>query len=1182
MKKYGFMICALLALCFNACQTRFEEDFFSGPDQSVLTATIGSEGETKSSLSPSEEGVYGITWSDDDVIGVFIDGAAKPMPFTLTGGSGSKTATFSGYGSGDSYVGFYPFSSVESLEGETVRISLPAEQDYARGSFGIGAYPMVAVSPSDELPFKAVASIFRLSLTGHHTVNRIVFRSNDPAVKVCGPATVSLSNTEAPVLSMSSEGLDSLVLNIGEVILDSDEATDFCFVLPPQDYKGGFSVRVYTSTGYMDKKYPSDFRMERSRVHSANTIKVKLTSGVETSSGLAGNGSAKDPFLVSSLEDLMLVREAVNTEAGVIKGSDGIAVEARNAHYLLTTDLDLSRMCGKESGKDWVPVGRVIQWGGRGFEGTFDGGGHVVSNLYSGGGENGMWTGFFGYIEKATVRNLTVVGEVTGGIYTGLLAGEALSCTVENCVTKGRVTGMSYYGGGLMGMVSSSEVSYCINEADVIGDKYSGGLMGYSNFGNYVLYCTNKGNVSCSGDEVGGLSGYMDAAKHINCINYGSVEGSSCVGGIGGHLRQGAKVFNSVNYGDVKGKEFVGGIAGFVSNYATSYQGAGTVANCINLAGVSMTTGRYAGMIAGYLGMEEEYTPIEGEPLEYAWAKNCYWLAGRGTYSAAGGGPGESEGNFQLTDAQMKGAPYDGVLYTASNGASFNLLIDALNAGAFEWSKNRNAIQGGDKRERFPLAGWFYPSSGSYPAHSDLEAQIPGKEEPVFELSDKEFEFIVKGGEFQVEVTSSHDYSVASKPSWVSTGAVKQDANRPHTHRHSFTVAANNTGAERSGVIEFTNSEGMSRKVKVKQKAPYLTISATEFSVSSAGGSRRISIKSSIDWTADAESDWFRLTPASGSGDGAVSVIVDRNSLSVARSGSFEIAAADGSVRYTVSLIQSGNTGEGVGNWEELPFYHQSLVFRFTATWCTWCPYMNKAILRAQELYPDKIQQLALHCGGSDLQFDPAQTLMGTFKSNAYPTGIVDGRIHVNNGVETDEYALEYIAAVRETEEVYGTSSGLALSSVSSGQRVTVNVDAYFKVAGDYKVTVLLLEDGVVHYQENGGKDYVHDNLVRAAATDILGEPFRISRDLSHRAFSFTATVPDGCDMDNMRVFAYIQKSFGRAERIQTEDYGDYYVDNCATAPLGGTLKLRLVGDDGGGGGGESGNEEISTGDEIR
>jgi hypothetical protein len=77
--------------------------------------------------------------------------------------------------------------------------------------------------------------------------------------------------------------------------------------------------------------------------------------------------------------------------------------------------------------------------------------------------------------------------------------------------------------------------------------------------------------------------------------------------------------------------------------------------------------------------------------------------------------------------------------------------------------------------------------------------------------------------------------------------------------------------------------------------------------------------------------------------------------------------------------------------------------------------------------------------------------------------------------------------------------------------------------------------------------------------------------------------VPNGAKVEKLRVFAYIQKAFGSLQKIQTEDYGDYYVDNCATAPVGSQLLLRLVGDESGGSGGSgNGNEEIGTGDEIR
>ncbi len=1180
MRKYGFMVCALLAMCFNACQMQLEEGFPVDSGFKVLTATTGSGMDTKSSLSPMEEGVSGILWSDNDIIGVFIDGNAKPAPFCIDEGAGTRTATFRGYGSGDSYVGFYPCNEVEALDGETLRMDFPVEQAYVPGSFGEGAYPMVAVSSSDELPFKAVASVFKFSLTGHHTVTRIVFRPNDPSIKVSGPATVSLANPNAPVMEVSSEGADSLFIDTGRLVLDDEEATDFHFVLPARNYKGGFTVRVYTTTGYMDKSYRSDFRMERSKVHPAGVVKVALTSGQESSSTLAGLGTAEDPFRISSLGDLLLLRDAVNTENGTIKRSDGVSILAGSASYLLTKDLDLSPLCSKTKGISWIPIGGN-EATSPGFSGVFDGGGHVISNLFS---EGGNYASLFGRLNKATVRNLTVSGDISGIFYVGLLAGFSTDSTLEYCVSKGSVRGSEWYIGGLVGMSYSTNLSYCSNEAEVIGRSESGGIVGRGNSANYMLYCTNYGKITVSETSAGGLAGTLDMERLINCTNYGSVEGRDRVGGIAGFISQGAKIFNSVNYGEVKGEDFVGGLAGMVSCVATAYMGPATVANSINFAKVRMIGGRFGGMIAGFLGVPDNEKPLPGEPLDAAWAKNNYWLASEGSLSAAGGGSGIAENNFALSDAQMKGAPYEGILYTVpKKGTTYDTLIDALNAGAVEWSKNMNNQVGGDRRDHFPLSGWVYAKAGTYPSHSDLEAQLPGENKPVFEISDSEFTFNVKGGGFMVEVTSNYDYSAGTLPSWIKAGGTREKAGRPHTHQHSFTVTENRTGSERSAVLTFTNSEGQSRKVKVIQKAPYLEIRETEFKFPAFGGSKALQVSSSVDWKVVGEHDWLKVTPKAGTGDGVVSLLVDRNKLSNAREGSVDIMTVDGSVKYTVTMLQSGSSGGEIGNWEELPFYHQSVVFRFTATWCVWCPYMNKAILRAQELYPDKLQQLALHSGGSDLQFDPAGTLMGTFHSNAFPTGIVDGRIRVNNGENVDDFAPEYISASKETEEKYGTSSGLSLRSVMSGQKVTIDIDAYFKTHGDYKITVLLVEDGIIHYQENGGLDYQHDNIVCATATDILGDPFRISHGPSKRTFSYVLPVPNGAKVEKLRVFAYIQKAFGSLQKIQTEDYGDYYVDNCATAPVGSQLLLRLVGDESGGSGGSgNGNEEIGTGDEIR
>lgn len=361
-----------------------------------------------------------------------------------------------------------------------------------------------------------------------------------------------------------------------------------------------------------------------------------------------------------------------------------------------------------------------------------------------------------------------------------------------------------------------------------------------------------------------------------------------------------------------------------------------------------MSGGRYGGYLAGFIGLTDEEEPIGDEPASNAWVMNSYWLVGcgEGVASAVGGGPGLAEDNFALTDEQFKGAPYDGALFTTSDGSTFNLLVDALNAGAVKWSKPWKKTE---------LSGWE-SVPGSYPALSDLPAIMPGSTTQIFEIDGTEFEFNVKSDRFQVSVTSSHAYSVQGLPDWISETSVEPVPNKPHTKVHVFTVQDNDSGKARKVTFAFVNSEGRTLRVKVSQREPYLRISDTEASFFAPGGSKTVVISSSISWTAKVgeHTDWYSVSPDSGYGDGSVTITVKENKGSAARGGYVVIASADGTVEHKVNFVQSGVTGESSEDWKELPFYHQSVIFRFTATWCTWCPYMGAAITRAQELYPGR------------------------------------------------------------------------------------------------------------------------------------------------------------------------------------------------------------------------------------
>ena len=267
MRKWILIALGVAALGLTACRHLEQMD---GPVR--LTALMEGEARTKTSLSPAEGGGYEVLWSASDKIGVYVDDGSTPVTFNLTEGAGSAQATFTGKGVGDQYLAVYPQSAFTSRSGNTLQLTLPAEQTYRQGAFADGAFPMVAVSESAVLPFRNLCSIIRLSLTGTQTVSRIVFRSNDPSVKVSGKASVDVSNPDAPVLTMASDACDSLVLNTGSVKLKADTPTDFYLVVPAQTYTDGFSIRVYADGTYMDKEYNSSFTTVRSLLHKAGVL----------------------------------------------------------------------------------------------------------------------------------------------------------------------------------------------------------------------------------------------------------------------------------------------------------------------------------------------------------------------------------------------------------------------------------------------------------------------------------------------------------------------------------------------------------------------------------------------------------------------------------------------------------------------------------------------------------------------------------------------------------------------------------------------------------------------------------------------------------------------------------------------------------------------------------------------
>lgn len=1153
------------------------------PGETRLTADIEAQPETKTSLSRQDQSTSLVLWSQEDQIGVFLDGASSAKTYSLIDGAGTNHAVFSGEGEASEYIAFYPKSMLPSLSNATIRLTVPAEQTYEAGSFASGVYPMAAKSGSSSLSFRNLASVLRLSITGHHPVTRIVFRSNDASIKVSGKASVSMASADAPVLTIASTGCDSLAMIFPESVqLKEDAPTDFFLVLPAQTYKSGFTVRVYTEKRYMDKRYDANFTMQRSQLHPAGTFEFQ-PNGVDVSTTLEGDGTESSPFLILSLGDLLFMQESVNA-AGTIK-----EVAAAGAWYRLTTDIDLSPACSEKLKKSWIPIGSEEHP----FSGTFSGEEHKISNLYINAPANN-YQGLFGYVTgSGGVRKLTVEGSVSSSVrYVGMVAGYSAP-SVSRCTSLGKVSGTGVVG-GITG-ASNSRADNCVNKADVSGsgfvggivgeayygaincrnegaivsNGYSGGILGLS--GNFVCSCSNTGKVQGANDA-GGIVGNQNSGVVMNCYNAGPVFGNNNVGGITGYSRQGSRIFNSSNIGDVSGQQKVGGITGLLSS-DSSVNWNTTITSCLNLGTVTaedaQTTGALAGVVEG----------ATSSGFDTSILTQSYWLydpdKGLGMASSIGTNEGQSSANRSLSDAQMKGAAATEVLYTSFAGISYTHLVDALNAWAYD---NRNLYNG------YEFQGWKYDAFSGYPVLTGIPVQNPGGTQDAFSISETAFEVLPQASQIEIEVLSTLEYTV-DYPAWISVASVKESPTTNYTKVYTFQVASNDTDSDRKGSIVFTNTAGTVLKASVTQQFATMNVDVTPVAILATGAAKKIIVEANIPWAASSADSWCTVSPQKGSGSGVVAVKALVNESYSARATTVTIASADGRFFYTVSVIQAGKVDEEEVDWTQYPFIHQSLFMRFTATWCGWCPRMNKSVHKAQELYPDKIQHLALHGGGSDLQFASVSPLQSQYAITGFPTGIVDGRTLISNyAIETA--ASMIVSAVQETEKTYGTLTGADITSSVSGTTATVEVGVYLKKAGNYKLTVLLVEDGIINAQsdyEDGDHDrYTHDCVARVALSNVSGEAFTADEANTVKRFSYSGAIPSGCNIANMRVLVYIQRAFGSDTVIQSGSYGDYFVDNVATVELGDTLKLALEGASGGGGGnGGDGNEGIEPGDDI-
>ena len=208
-----------------------------------------------------------------------------------------------------------------------------------------------------------------------------------------------------------------------------------------------------------------------------------------------------------------------------------------------------------------------------------------------------------------SISNSSAAGKVSGGQYSGGLAGLLYYTSVSRGTATGSVTNTgdsTFYAGGLVGYyynyLTGSQITLSAASGSVFVDSansYAGGLVGLfqglgisSSTASGAVAGRDSINANNSAHYVGGLVGQFNGTSIADSSATGNVAGRYYAGGLVGYYSGSAPLTNSSATGSVSGTQYVGGLVGYQEN-------AG-IANGFASGQVTSTGNGYIGGLVGY------------------------------------------------------------------------------------------------------------------------------------------------------------------------------------------------------------------------------------------------------------------------------------------------------------------------------------------------------------------------------------------------------------------------------------------------------------------------------------------------------------------------------------------------------------------------------------------------------
>lgn len=253
--------------------------------------------------------------------------------------------------------------------------------------------------------------------------------------------------------------------------------------------------------------------------------------------------------------------------------------------------------------------------------------------------------------------------------------------------------------------------------------------------------------------------------------------------------------------------------------------------------------------------------------------------------------------------------------------------------------------------------------------------------------------------------------------------------------------------------------------------------------------------------------------------------------LSGEREFSIEVRPTDASLE---EVRTDNNLFTGVQSVYGESFERTLLLEQFTGQGCMYCPAGEESLNNVIGENRSRVAWVAHHVGfGNDMMTIPASSYYLCFYNTdqTYAPAVMMNRTALSwKGIRQPVFSsfdLSETDLKQLLEEPAYVSVDLETDYYAQSRSLNVKVKGMFLTRSiDARLTLFLVQNGIIGYQENGGANYEHKSVLRACLSDVWGDAVTMDEKGGYE-MSYDYTVPakiDGldCKVDNMYVVAFL------------------------------------------------------------